>query len=263
MLYPGICSVALRHLEPADVVAAAAKSQAVGIEWEARRHVPPGDVETAEKVGQLTRDAGCCVVSYGSYVRAGTQSCAQEFAACLASAIALGAPVIRVWAGIPNTTLDQHTAKDLRNAVADLKMMCATARKHDIDISVEFHPNSLTHGPVAALELIELADEENLFLHWQPDYGEPIETALKSLAAVSKHLSHIHVFNWNEGCARFPLSEAKTYWVRLFEQAPRQNRFQQRRFAFVEFVPDDTPAQIISEIAVLTAWLTAVQGSAT
>ncbi len=91
-----------------------------GIEWGGDVHVKPGDEAEALRVGSLTRNAGLQVSSYGSYFRL----CAQEepetaFAPVLASARALGAPLIRVWAG------ERDSAGRTRPTTAGLRRICA------------------------------------------------------------------------------------------------------------------------------------------
>ena len=65
---PGLCSVTFRTLAPESIVALAAECGIAGIEWAGDVHVPPGEVDTARRVRQLTEAAGLSVVSYGSYV---------------------------------------------------------------------------------------------------------------------------------------------------------------------------------------------------
>ena len=89
---PGLCSVTLRRLGVEDVVAAAAAAGLEAIEWGADVHVPPGDLDAAERARSACAAAGLAVASYGSYFRAGED---EDFAPVLASARALGAPRIR------------------------------------------------------------------------------------------------------------------------------------------------------------------------
>ena len=55
-----------------------------------------GDLRRAKEVAQCTLDAGLSVVAYGSYYRFDEQEL--PFAKVLETAIALKAPLIRVWA---------------------------------------------------------------------------------------------------------------------------------------------------------------------
>ena len=92
----GLTSVTFRQKSPEEIIALAKEAGLTGIEWGGDIHVPAGDTKTASEIGRKTREAGLAVLSYGSYYR-GDEG--EDFAPVLASAKALGAPVIRIWAG--------------------------------------------------------------------------------------------------------------------------------------------------------------------
>src|SRR5215211_4654031 len=96
MLTSGLVSITFRQLAPREIVELAAAAGLRGIEWGGDIHVPAGDLQAARRVRQLTADAGLQVLAYGSYFRfqPGT-----AFEPVLETALALGAPLIRVWAG--------------------------------------------------------------------------------------------------------------------------------------------------------------------
>ncbi len=97
MLTPGLCSVTFRQLDPPALLDLAARAGLAAVEWGADVHVPVGDLATARDVAARTADAGLAVASYGSYWRAGPE----DVGPVLATARALGAPRVRVWAGRP------------------------------------------------------------------------------------------------------------------------------------------------------------------
>jgi len=65
------------------------------IEWGGDVHVPTGDLAGAREVAARCGDAGIAVEAYGSYFRA-----SGEFGPVLETAVALGAPRVRVRAGV-------------------------------------------------------------------------------------------------------------------------------------------------------------------
>ncbi len=98
MLHAGLVSVTFRQLEPDHIVALAREARLASIEWGGDVHAPPGDERRARELGKMTREAGLQVSAYGSYYRLRDE--VEEdapFEAVLASALALGAPRIRVW----------------------------------------------------------------------------------------------------------------------------------------------------------------------
>src|SRR5690349_14495097 len=98
MLVPGLCSVTLRARPAREVVAVAADAGLVAVEWGGDVHVPVGALTVAEEVRTATTGAGLTVAAYGSYFTAGVSDPAQ-IGPTVATAHALGAPRIRIWAG--------------------------------------------------------------------------------------------------------------------------------------------------------------------
>ena len=94
---PGLVSVTFRQLSPEGIIDLCASSGLQAIEW-GDVYVPPGDDRVASRVGEMTRRAGLSVAAYGSYYRLAASE-ASPFEEVLASAEAMGAPAIRVWAG--------------------------------------------------------------------------------------------------------------------------------------------------------------------
>jgi 3-dehydroshikimate dehydratase len=254
LLLPGLCSVALRHFDLSEVVACAVAGGAKAIEWEARRHVPPGDIATARHTAGLTHDAGLAVSSYGSYVRAGTEDAREAFVECFASAVALEAPVIRVWtAGTQGlTTTADRTAMVARTA-ADLAVFCDMTAEVGLHISLEFHPGTLTATVASTLDLVARAGCLNLGSHWQPDYGQPLDAAKASLSGVRPLLSHLHVFCWNRARERFALADYAEYWGELLALARTSpTSAVGQRYALLEFSRTESPHEVVADSRTLS-----------
>ena len=249
-LLPGLCSVALRHLDPADVVACAVAGKAVGIEWEARVHAPPGDIDKARRAADLTAAAGLAIPSYGAYARAGSTGAREEFASCLISAEALGAPMVRVWTASTEDLSPAERDDAARLVAADLADFCDQAAGVGKIVSLEFHPGTFTEGAGPTLELMDRVARPNLRSHWQPDYGQPLDAASASLEAMLPFLSHVHVFHWTTDHTRLPLADGRSYWQSLLELAAQAGP-SAGRFAMVEFSRDDHPDHVVSDLLTL------------
>ena len=96
MLFTGLVSVTFRQLAPREIAQLAVAAGLRGIEWGGDIHVPHGDIPAARAVRQITAEAGLQVLAYGSYFRFQPD---QAFELVLETAVALGAPLIRIWAG--------------------------------------------------------------------------------------------------------------------------------------------------------------------
>ena len=134
MLYPGIVSVTYRPLTPKQLIDTAADAALCCIEWGGDIHVPHGELDTAKAVGQMTREAGLSVISYGTYYRAGTygEDFPRVFAGMLDTADALGAPNLRLWAG--NKNAEDVTADERRSITEELSRCAAMAAERMFNI---------------------------------------------------------------------------------------------------------------------------------
>ena len=105
----GLTSVTFRQKSVEEIIALAAQAGLSGIEWGGDVHVAPGDAASAAETARKTREAGLAVLSYGSYYRGGE---GEDFAPILASARALGAPVIRALRPAAPLFFDVHLMID-------------------------------------------------------------------------------------------------------------------------------------------------------
>ena len=142
-LIPGLVSITFRNLSPQEIVDLVVKAGLSSIEWGGDIHVPHGDIAQAKKVRQQTLDAGLSVAAYGSYYRIGvSEGKGLPFASVLESAVALGAPTIRVWAGEKGSA--ETTAVERAAIVADAIRIAELAQAQNVAISLEYHGGTLT-----------------------------------------------------------------------------------------------------------------------
>ena len=247
LIRPGLCSVTLRGADPPEVVAVAADAGLAAIEWGADTHVRPGDVGRATEVREATARAGLAVASYGSYFlrRAADEP---DFAPVLASARALGAPRIRVWAGwcgsAAATEADRAAVVVQSRAAADAAAGCAPG----IELAFEFHGGTLTDTAAGTASLLAEVDRPGVRTYWQPPVGADYETALAGLDLVIDQVTAVHVFSWWPERQRLPLAAREALWRAVFARL----RTQGRPFdALLEFVPGDDPAAVAREAATL------------
>lgn len=254
MIRPGLCSVTFRALTPEGIIDLAARSGVEAIEWGADKHVPPGDLDNARRIGDLCRARGVTPASYGSYVRAGTPDALQAFVPVLEAARALGAANIRVWAGEAKRLRAGEEA--FANAARDLREMARMAAEQSITVSVEYHRRTLTEDAEDALALLEAADHANLFSYWQPVPGRGRARWLEELTMLAPHLGDLHVFFWimtDSGQERRPLAEGVDDWRALFSAWTSAGRWPHPRTGFLEFVREDAELQFQDDMQNLLA----------
>ncbi|MCF7688842.1 MAG: sugar phosphate isomerase/epimerase [Cephaloticoccus sp.] len=252
MISPGLVSVTFRKLAPADIVALVRQAGLHAIEWGGDVHVPHGDLGRAREVRELTHEAGLAVAAYGSYFRvAHSEDDGLPFQQVLATALELGAPIIRVWAG---TTGSAEMAEDMRwRVVTDLRRIAELAAKVGVQITTEFHGGTLTDTNESASRLLVEVDHPNLYSYWQPLMGMSDDICLEGLHQLAPRLAHLHVYHWETTPQnRRPLAEGRERWQKFLTVAAGISG---NRCAMLEFVEHDDPASFLRDAAVLQEML--------
>ncbi|RFC45621.1 MAG: Sugar phosphate isomerase/epimerase [Verrucomicrobia bacterium] len=252
MISTGLVSITFRQLTPAEIVALVSQAGLRGIEWGGDIHVPHGNVACAREVRALTQEAGLAVAAYGSYYRAGASEAAGlSFASVLDTAVELGAPLIRVWAGPAGSA---SASPGLRaQVVTDLRRIAALAGAARVGVSLEFHNGTLTDTAPSTVQLLAEVDHPNLSTYWQPTLDQDPAAGLRDLRSLLPQLTHVHVFHWRAGTTdRLPLADGAARWrsfLDLAVTAPGD------RYAMLEFVEGDAPVNFLRDAATLKSWL--------
>ena len=238
----GLVSVTFRELSPAEIVRLVRQAGLDGIEWGGDIHCPPGDDARAREVARLTRENGLKVISYGSYYRAGSFG---NFEDVLRTAKILETDNIRVWAGEKSSTEASGELWD--RIVKDTRRIAEMAAADAIDISFEYHANTLTDELPMAIKLLQDIGMDNVYTYWQPPAGISVEDNidhLRQLIEMGK-LKNLHVFAWVNG-ERQPLATHKEIWKKYVDAALSANPA-----LLMEFVADNSPAQFLEDAKTL------------
>lgn len=255
MITPGLVSVTFRQLPPRELIALVVKAGLGAIEWGSDVHVPTGDLQRARQIGCQTREAGLAVAAYGSYYQAGqSMSDGVAFERVLETAMELGAPAIRVWAGSNGS--DQTDEPQRALIMQDLRRIGDLAASAGVAIGTEFHPATLTDTNDSAVRLFEEVAHPNVHSYWQPPHGEPLQYCIEGLDALLPWLSNLHVFHWWPTLRqRHPLAVGEERWRCYLELVHESGR---DHFALLEFVRDDSPQAFLEDAATLRRWLAAL-----
>lgn len=244
---PGLVSVTFRSLTSHDIIKLCAENHLMGIEWGGDIHVPHGDILCAKEVGKMTRDAGLTVAAYGSYYEVG-QSKADNlnFMRVLDTAIALEAPIIRVWAGNCGSTDADDSYR--RMIIDESCRIAAIAEQAKLKVGFEFHGDTLTDSISSAIELLTMTAKSGLYCYWQPLVALSAIDRLESLRKILPYLANLHVYHWHDNSDRRPLAEGAKEWlsyINIAAKAPDDIGFQ--RWALLEFVRDNNPSQLVAD----------------
>lgn len=249
MMKSGLVSVSFRKETPCRIVEAAKAAGLDGIEWGGDVHVPAGENKTALEVGRLTREAGLAVTSYGSYYRVGCAEPGQDFERVLETAKALGATLIRVWAG--NWASRDVTEENWRAFLADARRIGALAQAAGVRVSFECHPGTLTDDVQSSMKIMKELEQSALSLYWQPNQFRGPAYNQAAARTLAPFVTNLHVFNWNASC-RFPLADGENVWRKYLEAFRGDGK---EYFCLLEFMPDDRMESLAAEAAVLKKWL--------
>ena len=246
MITPGLVSVTFREKKPEEIINICVKNGLLGVEWGENAHVMPGDPKGAAALRQKTLEAGLTVVAYGSYYRLCT---GMDFEPTLVSAKALGAPVIRVWAGnIPSEEADEAYRA---NAAKEAALIAGQAEKEGIKIAFEWHKNTLTDTNESAMDLLKRANHTNLYCLWQPTVALDMEQRCEGIRLLGDRLLNLHTYYWPDG-KRGEFAPGKGEWKQYLSCVPKDKD----RFALLEFVKDNTVEQLEADAKALIELLT-------
>lgn len=212
MIEPGLVSITFRKLDVKTIIELVSRAGLRAIEWGGDIHVPHGDVHRAREVGDQTRAAGLKLAAYGSYYRLHhSEADGLLFDDVLNSAVALGAPSIRVWAGKTGSADadDAHWTA----VIADLSRIADKAGERGVGIVTEYHAGSLTDTGTSTLRLMEETNHPNVGTLWQPRNGIERDVNLAELESLRPWLTYAHVFHWwPTSSDRYPLAEGEDRW---------------------------------------------------
>lgn len=255
----GLVSVTYRHLSPPEIVKLAEEAGLKVLEWGGDVHVPVGNIEAARRVKTLTCDAGLETICYGSYYRVGheAEGSMPAFDGVLATAIALGAPSIRVWAGTQGS--DESDDGYFRRVCEDAGRIADLAGAYGVRIAFEFHGGTLNDNAEAAARLLAALPHPNIGTLWQPLVSLDEEQQFRSLVAVLPRLAHVHVFHWLPGdpIDRRPLSEGAGSWRAWLKKMHATGRSPD---CLLEFVQHDRPSVLGPDAATLGGLLAEPHG---
>lgn len=249
----GLVSVSFRGYSWEQVLDMAVSCNLEGIEWGGDIHVPCGDIGLARKVGEKTRESGLQVACYGSYCRMEDEESSDEGLQMLVdTAQALGAPLIRVWAGRKASCEAEAAYRDM--ICANTKRLAAVAKKRNIEIAFEYHGDTLTDTAASAKDLLDAVNCPAVGCLWQPPVGMSAEDCCTGIRAVAQYARNVHVFSWQAGehVARLALDEGEKKWKRFFGEL---SQIPGERWMLLEFVKDDAPGQLCRDAETLKRWI--------
>jgi 3-dehydroshikimate dehydratase len=252
MIYGGLVSVTFRKLSVHSIIELVSQSGLESIEWGGDVHVPHGDLEAAKLTRQETEQAGLTIAAYGSYYRVGLQE-PVPYETVLDTALALGAPIVRVWAGRKNAEDADETYWG--HVIADSQRIASLSAHVGLTVAYEYHPNTLTNTLAGALRLLQQVDHPAVKTYWQSPPQSTLADNLSAIDALCPWLSNIHVNNNQEPLMVKKESGEIPTWLQYLTKIKTTGR---NHHALIEFVKNDSPEQYLEDAAILQSWLQSI-----
>lgn len=256
MLNAGLVSITYRNHTADEIIEEAVKSRLSGIEWGSDVHAKQTDEAEARRIAEKMAQANLKTYSYGSYYRAGeNENPEEDFLPYLKCAKILNAPMIRVWAGKLGSDAADEEYKN--KVISDTQIICDMAKSENMQISYEYHANTLTDNITSAMDTYNKVNRDNLKLYWQPNFKISLEENLYALKTVLPVLTNVHAFFWEfsgSTVLRRSLTEeeAVVYWSKIVDIVKGDNK---EHSFLLEFVKDDSLQNLMTEAGALISLL--------
>ena len=245
----GLTSVTFRDKDYETILDYCVKSGISCIEWGSDVHVPENDLEKAEKVRRASAEAGIRICSYGSYYKIGeNENGVDAFLPYLEAAVALGAPIIRLWAGKVGS--QAATQEYYERAVKETRLLCDLAAEWGITLATEFHINTLTDNADSAIRFYRDVNRENFGLYYQYSVLYSFEDNIVTLEKMLPYVRMIHVFYNEVRFVRMSLEEGRgiEFWTRIINLLREHSV---RIDLLFEFLKDSSPEGLQREAEIM------------
>lgn len=248
----GLCSISAKDRPVEEIAAVAAGAGADGIEVWGDGHVGDGSPAACGRIADAAADRRLSIPVYGSYLRPGTEGFDGAMERELGTAAALGADLIRVWAG--DQEHQECTASHWERVVADLGELADAAADRGLAVTVERHAGTVTDTTEGAADLLAAVNHPAVGLNWQPNFDHDAATVVADAAELAALANNVHLQAVPEPGSSDRCALAEAY----FDVAAAVGEFADAGFdgfLEVEFVTDAAPypAAVAADVAFLDA----------
>jgi hypothetical protein len=224
MIRLGLCSGACITRDVPGVIAAAISAKLDAIEWAADVHIAAGDTRAAEEAMIATLSAGLTPASYASiYNASGDTEGRERFNALLATASALQAPLLRIYAcaGAQNT----------EDFASELRRLGDRAAEKGITICLSIGRKTILDRYDRAHRLVEAVRHDFVRLAWEDLPGARSAEATTALKGLGRLAGLIVARCADRGGRALPVAKEAGAWrerlhaFKLAELDPKMGSF--------------------------------------
>jgi sugar phosphate isomerase/epimerase len=248
----GLCTISAKDRPVDEILDVAAEAGADGVEIWGGEHVGDGSRAACERIASAAAERGLSIPVYGSYLRPGTDGVDGAMASELKTASALGADLIRVWAG--DREHQDCSESHWEAVVADLGRLADAAVERDLAVTVERHAGTVTNTTEGAADLVAAVDHPAVGLNWQPNFEHDAAAVRADAADLAALANNVHLQAVPESGATDRCALADAYFdVAAVAAAFADAGFE--GFLEVEFVTEAAPyeAAVAADVAFLDA----------
>ncbi|MCC7495331.1 MAG: sugar phosphate isomerase/epimerase [Fimbriimonadaceae bacterium] len=188
----GLCSIARRYDDLAEVCAEAAELGFDGLElWAQPPHLPALTAAAGAAAAAVVRAAGLETAVFGSYLRPGAEDFAAQLDGTLAAARGYGAPRMRVWAG--GLSDSEASREDWDACLHDFRRLLAVCG--DLELTVERHGRTLTESAAGTQRLLDALTDPRVTLNFQYAAGLDTTATCDEVRRFGPRIGNCHAQN--------------------------------------------------------------------
>ena len=199
----GMVTLALAHLSLEQAFRTASEIGFKAIELMAREPHFCGKFkpEAIAKVKGLLKANNLKMSVYGSYWKATGHDVWQDdlknAEEVLSIAKEFGTPIVRVWApGLDGKGSVSATSKVMNNSAVGLKKFSRLAADFGLKVAVEMHVHTLIDSLASIKQILEMTDEPNFGLNFQPIVMEGFDGPVNVVRAIGEKIFLCHAGNF-------------------------------------------------------------------
>ena len=237
----GLVSVSFRDRTPEEILQVMRQAGLCVIEWGSDIHAPCTDTMRLAEIAALQEKYGITCCSYGTYFKFG-KTPPVELEDHIRAAKVLGTDVLRLWCGRKSGA--EMNAEERSALLAECRAAAQLAEQHNVTLCMECHQKTFTERAQDAVWLIAQVNSPHFKMYWQPFQWQTVRENLQNAQAIAPFATHIHVFNW-KGEDKLPLAAATEEWRDYLAAFPTP------RTLLLEFMPNGTLDELAAEAAAL------------
>ncbi len=250
MIHTALSSAALIGSPYASILESATKAGVHGIEWSYDSGLEPGNIAQAEDLMMATLRAGLSTASYASLFRVGVHS-GEAFSALLATARALHAPIIRLWAGDKSPSPE----RDAEDFASSVRILADRAADEGVTLCLGMGRGSALDSYERARLLLEAADHPFVKLCWEPLPGSSFDGAMEAFSSLVGRVGILCARSSGKRSENILLRDKAEDWLLYLDAFDEQGGApDMARYVVIRSFKDGRPESLADDVRLVRHW---------